>query len=125
MAICGVVASLAAVAIVRGWSGGPWMETLLLVGIVILIAATGWIVVALATEASLRAAAFFLVPEQPPGLIRIGTIMEQRQTEREAAAAGHPREPPPEIVTQLRAAAQSGRRCPPGQPAEEGAVRTV
>ncbi len=109
MAICGVAAAFAAVAIVSGWSAGPWMETLLLVGIVGFIAATGWILVALATEASLQAAAFFLAPEQPPGLIRISTIMEQRQTEREAAAAGHPREPPPEIVNELRATAQSGR----------------
>jgi hypothetical protein len=109
MAVCGVVAAFAAFAIVRGWSAGPWMETLLLACIAVLIAATGWIVVALATEASLHAAAFFLAPEQPPGLIRICTIMEERQTEREAATAGHPREPPPEIVTELRAIAQSGR----------------
>jgi len=109
-AVCVVVTVIAAVAIVRGWSTGPWTETLLLVGLVILMAATGGIVVALATTASLRAAAFFLAPEQPPGLIRISTVMEQRRTEREVAAAGHPREPLPEIVTQLRATGQSDHR---------------
>ena len=110
MVVCGVVAAFATVAIARGWSAGPRMETLLLVCIAVLIAAGAWIVVALATAASLQAAAFFLAPEQPRGLIRISTIMEQRQTECDAATAGHPREPPPEIVTELRATAQSGRR---------------
>jgi hypothetical protein len=35
-------------------------------------------------------------------LIRVYTMIEQRRAEREAAAAGHPLFPPPEIVAQLR-----------------------
>ena len=55
-----VVIGVAAVAIVKGRSTGPWTETLLLVGIVIVIAAAGWVVVAFAIAASLRTAGFLL-----------------------------------------------------------------
>jgi hypothetical protein len=85
MAVCGVVTIGAAVAIIGGWSTSPWTERLLLGCLVILFAAAGWIVVALAIAGALRAVAFFLAPEQPPGLIRINTILEQ--AEREASAA--------------------------------------
>ena len=104
-AVCGVVTALATVAIIRGWSAGPWMERLLLVCIVTLVAAAGWIVIALAIAASLRIVAFLFAPDQPPGLNRINAIIEQRQAEQHAAAAARQaREPPPaEIVVALRA----------------------
>ena len=79
-----------------------WTEVVLVVAAVVLVVAAGWIVVAVAIAASLRAASFFVVPEQPPGLDRISRLMEQSQTERERAAAMHLWEPPPEFLLQLR-----------------------
>ena len=59
--------------------------------------------VAVAIAGFLRAAAIFLEPEQPPGLIRISTIMERQWAERgKLAAAGHPRQPLPQIAVELR-----------------------
>jgi hypothetical protein len=100
-ALCGVVTAFLTLAVMEGWGAGPWLERLLLVCIVILVAAIGWIVVAVAIGGLLRAAAFFLEPVQPPGLIRISTIMERQWAEREAAT-GHPRQPPPQIAVELR-----------------------
>lgn len=92
-AVCGVVTAIAAVAVAGGWSTGPWTETLLLFGTVIVIFGTGGIVIALTIAASLRAATFFAVPEQPPGLNRISAIIELQRAEQGAAATGQPGEP--------------------------------
>ena len=121
-ALCGVVTAFLTLAVMEGWSAGPWLERLLLVCIVILVAAIGWIVVAVAIGGLLRAAAFFLEPVQPPGLIRISTIMERQWAEREAAAAGQPRQPPPQIAVELRETeppltpATSSSKRPTGRP---------
>jgi hypothetical protein len=90
VAVAGVIAVIAiatavgTVAAVRGWNTGPWAETLLLIGTVIVIASAGMIVVAIAISTSLRVAAFVFAPEEPRGLIRIRTIMEQHQAELQA-----------------------------------------
>lgn len=99
----GLVTASAAVAIATGLADGRWTEIALVVGAAVFIAAAGAIVVAAGIAGLLRAVTFFLTPEEPPGLDRINTLMEQFQRERERAAAKHPLESPPEIVLELRA----------------------
>jgi hypothetical protein len=110
-AVCGVLTAVTAVAIVAGWRTDPWTETLFLLGAAISIAATGWFVIAFAVAASLRAAAFFVAPEQPPGLTRINSILEQRRAEQQAAVAARQANEPPaaEIVVALRTITGHGR----------------
>ena len=91
-AVCGVVTAVAAVAIVEGWSTGPWTERVLLLGTVIVIFGVGGIAIALAVAGVLRTATFFAVPEQPPGLNRISAIIELQRAEQDAWATGQPRE---------------------------------
>ena len=100
---CGLVTAIAAIANTTSRSNGRWTETVLVVAAVVFVVAVGWIVVAAAITASLRAASFFVVPEQPPGLDRISRLIEQSQKEHERAAAWHTWERPPEIVFELRA----------------------
>lgn len=99
----GLLTASAAIAITTGWAAGRWAEAVLVVAAIIFIVAAGRIVVEAGIAVSLRAASFFVVPEQPPSLNRISAIMEQLQTEGERAAAKHPLEPPPQIVLELRA----------------------
>ncbi len=108
----GVVIALAAVAVTTDWRTGPWTEALLVIGVITVVVAVGWILIALAIAALLRATGYFLAPAPPPGLTRISAIIEQRLAEQqEAAAARQRREPPPaEIVVALRAITGHGRR---------------
>ena len=121
-AVCGVVTAVAAVAIVEGWSSGPWTErVLLLLGTVIVIFGVGGIVIALAVAGVLRTATFFAVPEQPPGLNRISAIIELQRAEQDAWATGQLRErhrsslPPSERApaTEAPDPALAGRSAPP------------
>ncbi len=96
IALSGLLTAVGAIAVVGGWNTGPWTEALLLIGTLIVIAAAGWIVIELAIAASLRVAAFLFAPEEPRGLIRIRTIMDQHQAEQQAAATdSHRHKPPP------------------------------
>ena len=108
VAICGVATALVAADFVRDSSTGPWPETALLIGVAIVSVAIGWTVAAQAFIDLSRAAAGFFAPVQPSGLNRISRVIEQVRAEQEAAAAGHPREPLPEIVAALRAISGSG-----------------
>lgn len=106
---CGLVTAGAAIATTTSRSDGRWTEAVLVAAAVIFVVAAGWIVVAAGIAASLRAASFFVVPEQPPGLDRISRLIQQSQTERERAAAKHPLGPPPQIVLELRAISTAAR----------------
>jgi hypothetical protein len=105
----GVVTAIASLPITRGWSGNAWEEALIFSGTMIVVVAAGWVVIGLCVAASLRAVEFFVVPQQPPGLVRINALLEQIEAEHEAAPAKHPREPLPPLIAALRAIAGNGR----------------
>jgi hypothetical protein len=68
------------------WGTSQLTELLLMVGVLAVIVAVGWVVIRLAIAALLLVAASLGAPRQPQGLGRIATIMEQQVAEpREAA----------------------------------------
>jgi hypothetical protein len=105
----GVVTAIASRPIIRGWSRDPWEEALIVGGVMIVVVAAGWIVIALTIAASLRVVAYFVVPLEPPGLVRINALIEQIEAEQDATAAKRPREPLPPIIASLRAIAGNRR----------------
>lgn len=105
----GVVTAIASRPIIRGWNRDPWQEALIIGGVMIAVVAAGWIVIALTIAASLRIVAYFVVPLEPPGLVRINALIEQIEAEHVATAAKRPREPLPPIIASLRAIASNRR----------------
>ena len=96
------------------------MTELLLV-IVALAVATVVVLLAMSlTLAALRlVAAYFVLPVEPPGLVRLRKLLELLLTEHEAVEedARHRYPPPPEIVPVLRAIAGFG-----GYPGRRGSL---
>lgn len=70
-------------------AAGPWVEALLAVGVAVLVATVGFVVVEVVTGMVLRLAAFVLAPDQPPGLVRLARMIEQYEADA-GERAGRP-----------------------------------
>jgi hypothetical protein len=85
--VSGLVLVVAGVITATGWGSGAWSELVLVVAAVIFVGAVGVITVTVVITSLFNAAAVFLIPQQPPGLERISSVIEQWQGQRDAEAA--------------------------------------
>jgi hypothetical protein len=85
-------------------------EALLVAGAVVAVTIVVLFAMSLALSTFRRVAAYFVLPVEPPGLLRLSQLLEREEAEREATdkAAGHNYPPPPDIVRVLRTSAGSG-----------------
>ena len=94
-------------------------ELLLVIGALAAIVVLVLLAMSLALAALRPAAAYFALPVEPPGLVRLRKLLELLLFEQQAAEADarHRYPPPPEIVTVLRTIAEFG-----GSPGRHGST---
>ena len=89
------------------------MELVLIVLGVLAFCVIGFVLTRLAAAAVRRIVAYFVLPDRPPSLTRLTTLVAGWREERQAAEAAERRDdqPPPEIVLAFRAftASQAAR----------------
>jgi hypothetical protein len=87
-------------------------ELLLVLGVLAIVVVFVRLAISLALEGIRLTLAFFTLPVEPPGLVRLRKLLEAALLEQEAAEADARRRypPPPEIVIVLRTIAESGEQ---------------
>jgi hypothetical protein len=121
--VSGIAVVIAAIAVASGWETGQWFELLLVLSVVIFVFAAGVVAATFAITTFIKTAALFLIPEQPPALVRISAVMEQRQAERDTASSERPGESPPAILIELQALCKRDWVKPADETAHDGAAR--